>query len=652
MKILYSQIKELVPGLSASAREVGEMLTMTGFMMDSFQDVSWKGQSDQLIGLEVRQNRADCLSVIGIAREVAAYYHLGLELPAGRSFLSSPEAMPISVRAVDHVKRILAVRLEGAANGPSPEWLTSFLAFYEINSINLLVDLSNYIMLYTGFTSHLLDCDLTRGPLAWEVNPVERLINTLDGSELKLTGGELVIVDDENVLALAGIVGCRAAAITAGTKNLIAEMAVYDRFIIKQNSRSLSVVTEASNRLSKDMSPAAAEYAFSLLVKLLTHESGAKQAGEVYDYYPDAQPSITIDFNPELPGRMAGIDLSSERVRELLEDLRCEVEMIDPLSWRVRVPEDRLDLELAEDLVEEVLRLNRFDSIPGDELPALAVTADITPASWNLKEQVRNLMSAWGYDEILSQPLVSEEMNSRSNWLDWTMILTQNSVNEEFPALRQSIATGLLNELLEYGKKQIWPIRIFEIGKIFGRDLAGVRELDSLGGLWVSAGPSLPAFQDDLMRLLALLGVEDASLEPLSPAPAAANPYCTFAVMAGAERLGIIAQLKPRERWEHLYFFELDLSRVLDVQSPIQAARELTRKLVSLDANLERPAGQSLAKELATLSDKAGEALWDLSVVDIYPLADNQIRYTLRAVYAELSDQEAKELHARLFSFN
>ncbi|MEI6378750.1 MAG: phenylalanine--tRNA ligase beta subunit-related protein [Candidatus Falkowbacteria bacterium] len=652
MKILYSQIKELVPSLSAAAQEVGEALTMTGFMMDNFQQVVFKGEADQLLSLEVRQNRADCLSVIGVAREVAAYYHLPLELPAGRSFLSSAAALPVSVRAVEHVKRILAVRLEGAANGASPEWLVSFLAFYDINSINLLVDLSNYIMLYTGFTSHLLDSDLVEGALAWEVNPIERNIQTLDGSELALTGGELVIVDDANVLALAGIVGCRSAAISPATKNLIAEMAVYDRFIIKQNSRALSVVTEASNRLSKDMSPAAAEYAFSLLIKLLTQETGAKIVGEVFDYYPDPQSEVVIDFNPELPGKIAGIDLSSERVREILENLRCEVEMIDPLSWRVSVPEDRLDLELAEDLAEEVIRLNRFDRIPSDQLPALTVTADITPASWLLKEKIRDVMVAWGYDEILSQPLVSAELNQQTNWIDWQMILTQNSVNEEFPALRQSVGTGLLNELAEYNKKQVWPIRIFEIGKVFGRDLSGVKELYSLGALWTSDQPALPAMQADVLRLLSFLGVTGVVLEPLAQAPLAANPFCSFAIMLQGVAFGILAQLKPRERADHLYYFELDLDKVLELQSATHSARELTGKLVVLDANWERPADQSLAQELIDLSVQAGESLWDLSIVDVYPLADNIVRYTLRAVYAELSDQEAKQLHARLFSLN
>ncbi|HPX64884.1 MAG TPA: phenylalanine--tRNA ligase beta subunit-related protein, partial [bacterium] len=166
MKILYSQIKQLIPSLAATPAEIGAALTMTGFMQESLETVNYNNQADVLLGFEIRQNRPDCLSVIGLAREIAAYFNLSLNLPSTKEW--TPAEVPVSIRVeTPAVRRLKAIKLQDITVQASPQWLVDYLAFYEINSVNLPVDLSNYVMLLTGYPSHLIDYDRLDGDIVW-----------------------------------------------------------------------------------------------------------------------------------------------------------------------------------------------------------------------------------------------------------------------------------------------------------------------------------------------------------------------------------------------------------------------------------------------------------------------------------------------------
>jgi len=647
MKILYSKIKELVPGLTATAQELGEMFTMTGLMMDSFEELKYEGKTDYLLGLEVRQNRPDCLSAIGLAYETAAYYNLEVQLPVVNVLPDQDLDLNIKVSAEKYIKRILAVQLSGLKNQESPDWLKSYLELYEINSINLLVDLSNYVMLLTGYTSHLLDVKKMNGRLAWDVNKKEIKIQTLDGTEYDLPGGELIIKDDENILALAGIVGCQSAAIDLESNDLVVEMAIYDRFIIQQNSRSLSVVTEASNRLSKDMDPNGADYAFTLLINLILEYAEGEVISKVFDFYPEPRTVQAIEFDPELASKFAGIDISRERVKELLENLRFAVEDSGD-KYLVTAPTDRMDIDCKEDLVEEVVRMNRYDNIPSTEAPRLEVTSDITPTMYRFKELIRDHLSVRGFDEILSQPLVAKEANQRANWLDWKEISTQNSVNEEFPDLRQSIATGLLGQVDVYLKKNIAHLRMFEIGKIFGRMSARYEEKDALGIL--SAGSTVNEFRRQVERMLRGFGIVDLSYLPAVTLPGMANPHACWSIIVKGTVIGLLCKLKPITK-QNLYYAEIDLTTLLPLlDHQVNSVVELIKKIVSLDTNVEMEP-EKMSNYLREIRKKIDEEnIWSIEVVDQYQaVGQDKVKYTIRVSYQELSDQEAKIIHAKVF---
>jgi len=668
MKILYSQLKELVPKLKADAQEVGNTLSMIGFLMDGLEEVSFGGKKDQMISLEVRQNRADCLSVIGLAREVSAYYGLAMKMPASKSLSFGKDKLGIKVDAKEYVKRILAVQVDGLKNKPSPNWLKEFLALYEMNSVDMLVDISNYVMLYTGYTSHLLDKDKVTGDAQWEINCDFKKIITLDGTEVKLDqGDELMIRDDKNPLALAGIVGGKAAAVGVSTKSIIAEMAIYDRTIIRQNSRSLKVVTEASSRLEKDMDPNGADEAFVMLISMILENCGGSIASQQFDYYPKPRTTKAIEMELSAPSTYAGVEIKKNKVFSVLKDLRFEVTDPSPTAPKgagygarkgdkilATPPTDRMDIELMEDVVEEVVRMYGYQNIPSEKAPDLMVAEDITSPVVTLSEKIRDIMSISGFDEILSQPLVQDGINAKTNYLDWKEIVTQNAVNDKYPNLRQSIAVGLLNQKEIYLKKNVEQISIFEIGVIFGKRGGKFLEHDSFGVL-ISDASNKAAMawpKTALENLLRYLGLTEISYEPAKAVPEVANPYSCWDVMIGGIAAGIIYKMKP-EVGGATYFFELNLDALVELMKKLETnpVVEITHKLMVLDANVEMATDKSVDEFMEKAKKEMGaENIFSLAVKDVFPIkGKKKVRYTFRAVYKGLSDQDAKEIHAQAF---
>jgi phenylalanyl-tRNA synthetase beta chain len=657
MKILYSQIKELIPGLKAGAKEIGEVLTMTGFMMDSLEEIKFNNKKDYLIGLEVRQNRGDLLGVIGIAREVAAYYSLKCKLPKTNFSIKKnkvKEKLAIKVKAKQHVKRVLAVQIGEVKNLESPKWLKDFLKIYDMNPINLAVDLSNYVMFLTGYPSHLIDVDQMEGNLAWVKNEKFKKLTTLDGTKLKLENkDELLIVDDKKPLGLAGLVGGKEAGITKKSQNIIIEMAVYDNALITKNARDLKVTTEAGNRLSKILDPNSSQYAFELLVSLILEQTKGKQKTKVFEYFPSPRKNKEVEMNWEAPSIYSGVEIDKKFAKKALKNLRFEIIKEKKDSIIVKAPIDRVDIELMEDVVEEVIRMYNFKNIKVDQIPKLAVTPDITPKVIELAKQIRDFLSANGLDEILSLPLLKTGSNELVNYSNFQPIETENPVNDEYPELQISIISGLLNQVVNYQKKNIDYLNLYEIGKVFYQKGNSYQEFEALGILLGSEknNQELSQLKLTLEKLLRNFGITEISYKEASVKPKLAHPKTAFDVFVNNQKLGIIYKLKPIEKLDkNLYFTEINLDELTKILTKIRniTTVELTKKLVILDANLVLTKDQSIDQALTPIRKKIKKNLWSLQVVDSYQKG-NQIKYTVRVSYQELSDQEAKAFHLKAF---
>jgi len=645
MKVLYSEIKELVPELKASPKEIGEVLTLTGFMMDSLEEVLYKGKKDFLIGLEIRQNRADCLSVMGIAREVAAYYNLKVKVDLPKSIKEEGKKLNIKIEAKDYVKRVLAISLDEVKNEESPDWLREYMHFYGLSSAGILVDLSNYVMIMTGYPSHLIDLNKIEGTVSWDINNQDKEIETISGSLVKLNKDEIVIKDEKGILALAGIIGGKKAIIDKNTKSLIVEFAVYDRSIIRKNSRSLSVATEASKRLEKDLDPNGIDYAMSLLVSLILKYAKGKVISSLFSYYPKKYISPKIKFNEKLSSDLSGIEINHKETLRILKGLNFSVSS-QGKDLLVIPPTYRMDVSLPADIAEEVIRIHGYDKIPTNEIPKLEVVKNITPPNIILSDKIRDILSATGFDETLSWPLTQKGVNEEINYFESSEIFTQNSVNDLYPNLRQSIASGLLNQMNEYFKKGVEYIDIFEIGKIFGEIDKKYVEHESLGILSASKENNLPQFKNKIDSLLRMLGFKNINYFDAEIKPRISNPKSCWDIYIKDQQIGIIYKLIPSETKLNTYFAEIDIQKITEMLLIIKnnPVVEITKKLTFLDVNVEIENNNSIYKLINLLQKNiSSRYLWSINVIDVY-----KNKYTLRINYKELSDEESKKEQSKV----
>lgn len=661
MKLLYSELKQFIPTLKASPKAVAEALTLTGLMVESLSEISVAGKKDWLFAVEVRAaSRPDCLGVLGISREVAAYFGMPLQLPKF-SFAQGLKKLAVTVKAGSDVRRAVVVQVDGLDNSkPSPAWLSEVIVAHGMNSVSLLVDISNYAMLMTGYPNHIFDAGKVVGGLLWERAPKTDVLTTLDGTVLELhKGKELVVSDNLGPLVLASAIGGRRSAISERTSSVLAEVAVYDPVKVRMDARSMQVVTEASNRLEKDMSTEEARFALEFLANCLERHAGGRISSSIFDHYPaQYKPKIKrISLDVGLPGRVAGVEISSQESTRYLKRLGYvvkpgkQVVVVTPPAWR-------MDVQTAHAVVEDVIRMRGFNTI-APVRPRLQPVPDITPAHIRLGEQLRVLLSTIGYDEVLTSPMTTSAVNTSMLWEEASEIRTQNAINEEFPVLRQGLAGGLVRQQHEYLRKEVLHIRLFELGKVFGLHGKRYYESDRLGLLvQTSKGESvISTLQNTVEHVLRTLGVVRLSFEDLGRKPELANPFAAWLILVNGKTVGVIYQLQNlplsgNRMVESTGFVEIDLAMLIEHLSHERprSAGELSEKLVVLDANVEAADRVELENVLAEAQKRITRPqTWSMEVVDSYTLANGRVKYTIRVSYQNVSDSEAKSLHEKVF---
>ncbi|MEO6729017.1 MAG: phenylalanine--tRNA ligase subunit beta [Candidatus Dojkabacteria bacterium] len=660
MKVLYSQLQKYLPDLKADPKEVSQAFTIIGYMLDKFFEVEYLGKKDYLLDLEVRQNRADCFGVMGLVRELSAYYNISVKLPEefNPEFRSSAsEDLDITVRATDAVKRLMAVKLSNLEIKQSPAWLKEYLAFYEINSINVVVDLTNYVMIETGHPSHAFDWDLVEGGrMFWEINPIFKKIVTLDGVSVDLTPDTLLVTNEVEPLAIAGVKGGKSTGISNNTKNVLLEMAVYDGGLIRRNARGIRLLTEASQRLEKFMDPETIPEAFNILVNLIVKHSSAEVTSAIYDNYLHKTPELEIKLELAKVSQIAGITITAEESKTYLERLGFKIIKDEGEFLTVKNALNRLDVELPEDLIEEIIRLKGYDQIPVDQL-LVAPAKDITPSILKLTDLTQAILVSRGFDEVRSWVLVDTEKNRIANYSSGEAINVTNSINEEVPTLRQSITVSLLGQLENYVKNNIPDVKIFEIGKVFsksternsGKDLEKYEEHYSLAML--TGGKDLEALKIDLEYILRTLGISQIDYVKSENAPETAHPVTCFDVRTEKGMLGVI-YVSNTIITQQCVIAEINLT-VIDQLVNIDSANkavEVEKRLVDLDINLSIGKDEDVTKYIDTKISPFVDNIWKTEIVDKFTKDADSIKYTVRIYYMGLSDTEAKALHEKIFA--
>jgi phenylalanyl-tRNA synthetase beta chain len=434
---------------------------------------------DVILDLDVTPNRPDCLSVIGIAREIAALTGETLSLP--EIHYEETEKSIDSFASVDIVDpglcpRYCASLVTGIKIVPSPSWLQQRLNNCDMRPINNVVDVTNYVMLEYGQPLHAFDYHKLKGrQIIVRRAGNSETVTTLDGSKRTLNPDILVIADKEEAVAIAGIMGGLDSEVTDKADAILLESANFNQAAIRRGCGHLQFQSEASIRFDKGLNSELPLLPLKRATQLLLELAGGRAAKGVIDVYPGKSEPKLISLTSREVERLSGLKVNIDQILKVLKALGFQCQEGDSGSQiSVSVPYWRSDIKCSADLVEEVVRIIGYEKIPITRLgsPLPQQESKLSPAAQqsNLKEKLRNILTGFGFQEILTYSLVSlDKLQKLSPKLELKIppLKVANPMTREQEYLRTSLRAGLLATLAHNQKFEQAGIRLFEIGKVF-----------------------------------------------------------------------------------------------------------------------------------------------------------------------------------------
>ncbi|MDY6835749.1 MAG: phenylalanine--tRNA ligase subunit beta [Chloroflexota bacterium] len=530
---------------------------------------------DAVLELSVTPNRPDCLSIIGVAREIAALTEQNITLPRltyKESRSDIRKMASVEILDPDLCHRYCASLIEGVTIAPSPMWMQERLVSCGMRPINNIVDITNFVMLEFGQPLHAFDFPtLRRGKIIVRRAANGETMFTLDGVERKLTSNMLVIADEEVPIAIAGIMGGGETEVVESTKTVLLESANFNAANIKYTTSSLNLSSEASLRFEKGLSPELAEHALRRATHLMYELAGGKPAKGILDEYPVKIEPIKIEFSAAELKRVLGMEYETDEVERVLASLGFECEIMDSKLF-VAAPYWRTDINQSIDLTEEIARITGYDMIPTSPLSCPLPELQRQPFL-SFRETARDVMATCGFQEVITYSLVSKKYTN-----DLPSVRLANPMSSEQEYLRTTLRPSLLSLLASNQRHQQDVIRIAEVGKVYipqGSDLPQEKEMlvAVMSGVrtersWLS-GKEYLGFYDAkgvVEKLLELLGVR-GQFEAYSD-DEYFHPGKTAKIIAGREQVGIVGEIHPNvsNRFElqpqPVTFIEIDLDKL------------------------------------------------------------------------------------------
>ncbi|MFW6105600.1 MAG: phenylalanine--tRNA ligase subunit beta [Chloroflexota bacterium] len=434
---------------------------------------------DLILDLDVTPNRPDCLSVIGVAREIAALTGEPLRLPQiNYEELEDSIGSFASVNIVepDLCPRYCASLISGIKIAPSPGWLQQRLNSCGMRPINNVVDVTNYVMLEYGQPLHAFDYHKLKGRqiIVRRAGKGEN-ITSLDGTKRALNPDILLIADKEEAVAVAGIMGGLDSEVTGQTDAILLESANFNQAAIRRGCSHLQLQSEASIRFDKGLNGELPLLPLKRATQLLLELAGGRAAKGIIDVYPGKSKPKAISLTAREVKRLSGLKVNIDEILKVLKALGFDCQESDASSQiSVSIPYWRSDVKCLADLVEEVVRIIGYEKIPitrlGSPLPRQKSKLSPSAQQSNLKEKLRNMLTGFGFQETLTYSLVSlEKLQKLSPKLELKIppLKVANPMTREQEYLRTSLRAGLLATLSHNQKFEQAGIRLFEIGKVF-----------------------------------------------------------------------------------------------------------------------------------------------------------------------------------------
>ncbi len=435
------------------------------------------GLSDWLLEVDITPNRGDCLSVLGVAREIASITGEKVVLP-DVSFTEEGEPIGewvrIAVSDPDLCPRYTARAVSGVTIVPSPDWMRRRLTLCGIRPINNIVDVTNYLLLEVGQPMHAFDLDRLRGPRIDVRAPKETLtFTTLDGSERKIDPGMLLIRDAEGPVAVAGVMGGANSEVVDGTTRVVFESAHFSPPSIRRTAKRLGLSSESSYRFERGVDPAGTVYAADRAVSLLSRFAAVTVARGVIDLGAGNVAPRTVPFRPERATRIMGKVYAPEACLEIFGRLGFPAEDHGTGTWSVTVPTYRFDIEREIDLVEEVARLSGYDAIPATYPESKAPEFSGDDRFLDIQERAFDFLRGRGFSQSVNFSFVAsrtwERLGAFLGFDPADAVRLLNPISDETTLMRPHLLTGLLSNASDNVRRFVEDIRLYEAGKAFGK---------------------------------------------------------------------------------------------------------------------------------------------------------------------------------------
>jgi len=533
---------------------------------------------DWILELEVTPNRPDCLSHLGIARELCALGGGTLKLPETHfPEVEIETASEVEVQIEDEIgcPRYTARIIKGVEIKPSPKWMALRLESLGIRSISNIVDITNWVLLETGHPLHAFDYDnfSQRRVLVRKAKPGERFL-TLDGVGRTLSSNSLLITDGETPVAIAGIMGGEKSEVSGSTQNILLESAYFDPPTTRRASKELGLVSESSYRFERGTDPENAVFASNRATRLIRKLAGGEVLKGLVDCYPNRVTFPRVRLRSRRVSTVIGIEIPKEQSRDILTGLGFRVEGDE--TFEVSVPSYRPDITREVDLIEEIARILNYDNIPALERPGGELVTPL-PKEQELTRAISGILCGRGFFETVTY-IFKEPGKYGVFGDDDGFVQLLNPISEGLSILRPNL-TGSLLETVNYNLNRYEKnIRIFEIGKVYFK--SGEKEFSERWRLaaaisghrerrhWSLSPTPVDLFdlKGELEGLLERLNLPDVSFRPKGDAIfEAAKGFDLFSEDQCLGEFGKIAEevLEAFDIKEAVFSFEIDFERLL-----------------------------------------------------------------------------------------
>jgi len=639
------------------------------------------GLDDTVLEFELTPNRADCFSVIGLAREVAVLTSGTIKKPMlalqenGTGKAGSLASVTITEPSL--CSRFAARILQNVKVSPSPVWLQHRLQAAGMRPINNIVDVTNFVMLEMGQPMHAYDYSLLarHSIIVRKANPGEKL-TTLDGVKRELSPGTLVIADEVQAVGIAGVMGGLATEVTATTQTVLLEAAAFQGASVRRTSRALGLRSEASGRFERGVDTANITRALDRAAKLLEDMGACKVCPGIIDNYPGMTLPRQVTFTAKQINSFLGTDIPQSNMVDILRRLEFELD-IQADQVIVTVPTWRSDVTGPADISEEVARIYGYNKVP-TTTPAGRMARGSQSYIQSIADRLKSILAGGGFTEIISfsfmHPHTLDKLNFSSDSHLYRGIEIKNPITDEFPWLRTTLLGGIIDAIVRNLSRKNEDLKIFELGSVYLPDALPLNDLPReplmlCGALcgrrnevsW-NQHQQMVDFYDAkgvIEELLAKLGITDFTIK--AGEHPSLHPGKTAIFTVGDDVVAIVGEVHPKVQaafgiTRKVYMFEMPVATLTEQARLIGRYEALPKfPAITRDLAVILPVDVPSSRVTEVIAANGGNLLAEIKLFDVYigeqvPAGYRSLAYSLvfRAVDRTLTDIEIEAHHKNI----